>query len=154
MGFPARTGRDDVPPSLPPGVTPINRLTPSRGVDRTLSKAASLHLEGKLEGAAAVLSRAIESGLRDPALYSALGQIHYEMRDYAAAAGVYEQLAELEPLHRIGHFNLGVCRGNLKRWQAAEESFRRAAEADAARADAWLGLGHETPRPVSRSLPQ
>src|SRR5271157_4125663 len=100
MGFPARTEPDDTP-SLPPGVTPINRLRPQRRADSTLSKAVSLHLEGKLEAAAGLLSRAIESGARDPALYSALGQIHYEMRDYESAATIYEQLAELEPLHRI-----------------------------------------------------
>ena len=113
MGFPARTEPEDAP-RLPPGVTPINRLSPWRRADRTLSKAVSLHLEGKLEGAAGMLSRAIESGERDPALYSALGHIHYEMRDYESAAAIYEQLAELEPLHRTAHFNLGVCRGNLK----------------------------------------
>jgi tetratricopeptide (TPR) repeat protein len=140
MGFAARTKPDDAP-SLPPGVTPIDRYSLSRRADRTLSKAVSLHLEGKLEGAAGILSRAIESGVRDPALYSALGHIHYEMRDYESAAAIYEQLAALEPLHRVAHFNLGVCRGNLKRWQTAVESFRRAAEADATRADAWLGLG-------------
>src|ERR1039458_6313537 len=140
MGFPARTEPDNAPP-LPPGVTPINRLTPWRRADRTLSKAVSLHLEGKLESAAGVLSRAIESGARDTALYSALGQIYYEMRDYESAAAIYEQLVEWEPLHRMAYFNLGVCRGNLKRWQAAVESFRRAAEADATRSDAWLGSG-------------
>ena len=113
-----------------------------------------------------MLSRAIESGVRDPALYSALGHIHYEMRDYESAAAIYEQLAELEPLHRIAHFNLGVCRGNLKRWKAAAESFRKAAEADATRSDALAGVGplpdpqrapgrgHETARQVPQSLPQ
>ena len=95
MEFPARTEPDNAPP-LPPGVTPINRLTPWRRADRTLSKAVSLHLEGKIESAAGVLSRAIESGARDTALYSALGQIYYEMRDYESAAAIYEQLAALE----------------------------------------------------------
>jgi tetratricopeptide (TPR) repeat protein len=140
MGYPAGTQRDN-PPSLAPGVTPIDGLRRQKRADRTLSKAVSLHLEGKLEGAAGMLSSALESGVRDPALYSALGQIHYQMRDYESAAAVYEQLVELEPLHHIAHFNLGVCRGNLKRWKAAVESFRRAAEDDATRPDALLGLG-------------
>ena len=106
-----------------------------------LSKAVSLHLEGKLESAAKMLSKAIEAGERDPALYSALGHIQYEMRDYEAAAAVYAQLVELEPLHRTAYFNLGVCQGNLKNWKAAAESFRVAAEVDATRTDALLGLG-------------
>src|ERR1017187_10230415 len=73
--------------------------------NRTLSKAVSLHLEGKLESATKLLSKAIESGERDPALFSALGHIHFEMRDYASAAATYTQLVELEPLHRTAHFN-------------------------------------------------
>src|SRR5208283_875740 len=132
MGIAARKEPGDVP-SLPPRVTLINRLSPQRRADRTLSNAVSLHLEGNLEGAAGMLSRAIESGQRDPALYSALGQIHYEMRDYESAAAIYEQLAELVPLNRTAQFNLGVCRGNLQCWQSAVESFRKAAAADATR---------------------
>jgi len=135
MGFFAGTQPNDEP-SLPPGVTPIDRFRRERQADRTLSKAVSLHLEGHLEGAAGMLSGAIESGVRGPALYSALGHIYYEMRDYESAATIYEQLAELEPHHRIAHFNLGVCQGNLKEWKAAAESFRKAVEADASRSDA------------------
>ena len=67
MGFPAGT--------QPSGVTPIDNLKRQKRVDRALSEAVSLHLEGQIEGAAGVLSRSLESGVRDPALYSALGQI-------------------------------------------------------------------------------
>src|SRR5580658_9172073 len=127
--------------TLPAAVTSIEEAKTLKRPNRTLSKAVSLHLEGKLESAAKMLSKAIESGERDPALYSALGHIHYEMRDYASAAAVYSQLVELDPLHRTGHFNLGVCQGNLKDWTAAAASFRVAAEVDASRSDALLGLG-------------
>src|SRR5690348_5475584 len=127
--------------NMPPGVTPINDPKHQKRVSRTLSKAVSLHLEGKLEGAAKLLSRAIEAGERDAALYSALGHIYYEMRDYESAAATYLLLVELEPLHRTAHFNLGVCQGNLKDWKGAVDSFRNAIEADATRADALLGLG-------------
>ena len=127
--------------TLPAAVTSIEEAKLLKRPNRTLSKAVSLHLEGKLESAAKMLSKAVESGERDPALYSALGHIHYEMRDYAAAAAVYAQLVELEPLHRTAYFNLGVCQGNLKEWGAAAESFRVAAEVDATRTDALLGLG-------------
>ena len=140
MGLSARTQPGNLS-SLPSGVTPINSLRRQRHADRTLSEARSLHLNGKLDGAAGLLSRAIESGVRDPALYSALGQIHCQMRDDESAAAVYERLVELEPLDGLAHFNLGVCRGNLKRWTAAAESFRKAAEAYPSRSDALLGLG-------------
>ena len=88
-----------------------------------------------------MLSKAIESGEREAGLYTALGHIQYEMHDYDGAALMYMQLVELEPLHRTGHFNLGVCHGYLKDWKAAADAFRNAIEADGARADALLGLG-------------
>src|SRR5215472_16046258 len=92
---------------LPPGVTPITDLKHQKRVSRTLSKAVSLHLEGKLESAAKMLSRAIESGEREPSLYSALAHIQYEMRDFEAAVQTYVQLVEVDPLHRTAHFNMG-----------------------------------------------
>ena len=76
-------------PGLPPGVTSIEEVKQLKRPNRTLSKAVSLHLEGKLESAAKLLSKAIESGERDPGLYSALGHIQYEMRDYESAAATY-----------------------------------------------------------------
>src|SRR5580700_8079643 len=86
--------------TLPAAVTSIEEAKQLKRPNRTLSKAVSLHLEGKLESAAKMLSKAIESGERDPALYSALGHIYYEMRDYTGAAAVYSALVELEPLDR------------------------------------------------------
>src|SRR5579863_9798735 len=128
--------------SMPLGVTSIDDAkSPKRVGSRTLSKAVSLHLEGKRESAAKMLTKAIDSGERDASLYSALGHIHYEMRDYESAATTYAQLVGLEPQHRTAHFNLAVCQGNLKNWKEAAEAFRRAAEVDATRADALLGLG-------------
>ena len=123
---------------MPPGVTPITELKHQKRVNRTLSKAVSLHLEGKLEPAVRLLSKAIEGGEKEAGLYTALGHIQYEMRDFDGAALTYMQLVELEPLHRTGHFNLGVCHGHLKDWKSSAEAFRNALEADSNRADALL----------------
>src|SRR5579883_2589746 len=101
-------------PSMQPGVTSIEDVKAQKRSNKTLSKAVSLHLEGKLESAAKLLTKAIESGESDAALYSALGHIQYEMRDYDSAAATYSQLVDLEPAHRTAHFNLAVCHGNLK----------------------------------------
>jgi len=117
------TTMDPGPQLMPPGVTSINELKTQKRASRTLSKAVSLHLEGKLESAARLLSKAIEAGEHDPGLYSALGHIHFEMREYEAAGMAYAQLVELEPLHRTAHFNLGVCHGHTKNWKAAAEAF-------------------------------
>src|SRR5580765_3896595 len=126
---------------MPPGVTAITDIKSQKRANKTLSKAVSLHLEGKLDGAARLLSKAIDDGERDMGLYAALGHIQYEMHDYAAAAETYAALAEFDPKHRTASFNLGVCHGNLKQWNEAATAFRRAAEADSSRADALLGLG-------------
>jgi tetratricopeptide (TPR) repeat protein len=75
------------------------------------------------------------------ALFSALGHIQYELRDFRAAANAYEHLADLEPAHRTARFNLAICLGLLEEWNSAAESFGAAAQADATRADALLGQG-------------
>src|SRR5947207_10860265 len=85
---------------LPPGVTPINDLKNQKRASKTLSKAVSLHLEGKLESAARLLSKALDDGEHDAGLYSALGHIQCEMHDYEAAAKTYAQLADHDPRHR------------------------------------------------------
>lgn len=123
---------------MPSDIPPADDLT--RGAARTLSKAVSLHVQGKLEGAAKVLQRAIEGGNNDAALHSALANIQYELRDFVAAASSYAKLAELEPLHRTAHFNLAVCLCHLAEFRRAVDSFRRALEIDRSRYDALLGL--------------
>src|SRR5260221_8627748 len=100
------TGIETASRPLPASVTNIEDLKQQKRTNRTLSRAVSLHLEGKLEGAARLLAKAIEAGERDPGLYSALGHIHYEMHDYEGAAATYGLLVEAEPNHRTAHFNL------------------------------------------------
>src|SRR5258705_11995292 len=90
---------------MPPGVTPITDLKNQKRASKTLSKAVGLHLEGKLESAARLLTKALEDGERDLGLYAALGHIQYEMRSYELAAQTYRQLAEADPKHRTAHFN-------------------------------------------------
>ena len=129
--------------SMPLGVTSIDDpKSTKRTGSRTLSKAVSLHLEGKRESAAKMLTKAIDGGEHDSA--SVFGPGTHSIRDArfrAAAASTYAQLVALEPLHRTAHFNLAVCHGNLKNWKAPADAFRRAGEVDATRADALLGLG-------------
>src|ERR1022692_2968653 len=138
MEYASGSRSDGMP--LPPGVTAITDRNQKRA-SKTLSKAVSLHLEGKLEGAGRLLLKAIEDGERDPALYAALGHVQYEMRDYEAAAETYATLTEIDPKHRTASFHLGVCYGNLKHWKDAATAFQRACEADATRAESMLGLG-------------
>jgi tetratricopeptide (TPR) repeat protein len=115
-----------------------DRNTP---ITRALSKAASLHLDGKLDEAAKELVRSLNGGERHPALFFALGQLQYELQDYGPAAQNYAQAALLEPLHPTAHFNAGVCLGRLERWEEAAASFRKAISNDPVRSEAHLALG-------------
>src|ERR1051325_1459865 len=85
-----------------------NASRQEKRVSKSLSKAVSLHLEGKLDEAMRELRRTIEAGERHPALYSALGHVQYEVQEYAEAVNSYAQLLELEPAHRTGYFNMAV----------------------------------------------
>jgi tetratricopeptide (TPR) repeat protein len=110
-------------------------------VSKVLSKAASLHLDGKLEEGAKELARALESGERHPAVFFALGQLQYELQQYGPAAQSYTQAALLQPLHPTAHFNAGVCLGRSERWEEAASAFRKAVSNDPARTEAHLALG-------------
>ncbi len=110
-------------------------------ISRVLSKAASLHLDGKRDEAARELVRVLDGGERHPALFFALGQLQYELEEYLPAAQSYAQAALLQPLHPTAHFNAGVCQGRLERWDEAAESFKRAIANDPSRVEAHLALG-------------
>ena len=62
------TGTESEGMPIPPGVTPIKDGKNASRASKALSKAVSLHLEGKLENAARVLTKAIEGGERSAAL--------------------------------------------------------------------------------------
>src|ERR1039458_10847670 len=69
---------------MPPGVMAITDIKAQKRATRTLSKAVSLHLEGKLEAAGRLLSKAIEDGDRDIGLYAALGHIQYRSEEHTS----------------------------------------------------------------------
>ena len=135
-------GTTDVNAASGPGGAEIavNTAQETR-IGRVLSKAASLHLDGKLDDAAQELVRALDGGERHPALYFALGQLQYEMQEYGPASQSYGHAALLQPLHPTAHFNAGVCLGRIERWDAAAASFRKAISNDPARSEAHLALG-------------
>jgi tetratricopeptide (TPR) repeat protein len=137
-----RAGTDDAKVASGVEVADLAGNTAQEGrISRVLSKAASLHLDGKIEDAARELARAIDAGERHPALYFALGQLQYELQQYLPASQSYAQAALLQPLHPTAHFNTGVCQGRLERWAEAAESFKQAISNDPARTEAHLALG-------------
>ena len=125
----------------PGGAEAAARTAQETRISRVLSKAASLHLDGKLDEAAKELSRAVDGGERHPAVYFALGQLQYELRQYGPAAQSYTQTALLQPLHPTAFFNAGVCLGRSERWEEAAAAFRKSISNDPARTEAHLALG-------------
>ena len=107
----------------------------------TLARAVSLHLDGQLTAALAELKAAIEGGSRQPALYSAMGHILCELREFEQAAKYSSKRLELEPEHRTAHFNRAVCMAKMSEWEKARVDFERALRIDPARLEAQLGLG-------------
>jgi tetratricopeptide (TPR) repeat protein len=135
-------GTTDVNAASAPGGAEVAANTAQETrISRVLSKAASLHLDGKLDDASRELARALDGGERHPALYFALGQLQYELQEYGPAAQSYAQAALLQPLHPTAHFNAGVCLGRIERWDDAAGSFRKAISNDPARSEAHLALG-------------
>ena len=77
MGVSAGTRRDDLP-SQPSGVTPIDSLKRQRLAERTLSKAASLHLEGKLESVLKAKRLSTAQREQTPMQYREMVKEYYE----------------------------------------------------------------------------
>ena len=127
--------------SRPNGAEAALNTAQETRISRVLSKAASQHLDGKLDEAAKEVVRALDGGERHPALYFALGQLQYELQEYRPASQSYAQAALLQPLHPTAHFNAGVCLGRIERWEDAAAAFRKAISNDPARTEAHLALG-------------
>src|SRR5688572_26244048 len=73
-----------------------------------LSRAISMHLEGKSAQALEELARS--PGGSSSEILSAKGQIEFELERYEDAARSYAKIAEYDVKHKTAHFNLGVCR--------------------------------------------
>src|ERR671928_1588044 len=73
------------------------------------ARAVSLHLDGRGDEALVELERALRGGDKRAEIYSAIGYIHYERKQYEEATGAYRRLIELEPEHPNACFNLALC---------------------------------------------
>ena len=128
---------------MPPGVTPITELKNQKRVSRTLSKAVSLHLEGKLESAARLLGKAIEStASKSPASSPRSATSSTRCAITSRPPPPTRSWSKSTPMHRTAWFNLGVCQGHLQELEVRRRN-RSATRStiDGTRSDALLGLG-------------
>src|SRR5512138_3340677 len=100
-------------------VQAVAKSTHDKVANPTLARAVSLHLDGQLTAALAELKTAIDAGNRQPALFSAIGHILCELREFEQASKYYSKLLELEPEHRTANFNRAVCLAKMSEWEKA-----------------------------------
>src|ERR1700688_1982994 len=70
------------------------------------ARAVSLHLDGRGDEALVELERALKGGEKRAEIYSAIGYIHYERKQFEEATAAYRRLIELEADHPNGSFKL------------------------------------------------
>jgi tetratricopeptide (TPR) repeat protein len=119
----------------------LDKRSDSSKASRSVARAVSLHLEGKLEDALKELHRATSKGEKSAEVYSAMGHIQCELGQFDGGVESYREFLRLEPKNATGWFNMAVCLENLGRWQEAAEKFKTASDLDPARLEAQLGMG-------------
>ena len=63
---------------------------------RYIARAVSLHLDGKAEEALRELQRAVAKGEKSAEIYSAMGQVQFELGQFEGAANSYRELVQIE----------------------------------------------------------
>jgi len=69
------------------------------------------------------------------------GNIHYDRKEYEAAAGCYAKALEIDPKYQVAWRNLGLAQEFLGRYDQAVVSAEKSIELDPKSADAWLHKG-------------
>src|SRR2546423_7638225 len=105
------------------------------------ARAVSLHLDGRGDEALVELERALRGGEKRAEIYSAIGYIHYERKQFDEATAAYRRLLELESNHPNGCFNLALCLQASEQWKEASHLFEKSLTSNPSRKEAYLGLG-------------
>ena len=115
------------------------RPTRRRSSPRPPSRHSSLHLAKRSDDAIKELAKAVEKGEHLDEVYAILGQVQFERGKYKEAADAFGKLMDVEPRHRTGYYNLGVCLYRAGDRPAAALAFERAVNANSDRPEARLG---------------
>src|SRR5207248_6118061 len=100
------------------------------------ARAVSLHLDGRGDEALVELERALRGGEKRAEIYSAIGYIHYERKQFDEATAAYRRLLELETDHANGSFNLALCLQATEQWKEASQVFEKSLAANPTRKEA------------------
>src|SRR5258708_38787268 len=106
------------------GVAESNVAT-QPATSQLFAQAVSLHLDGRGDEALVELERALRGGEKRAEIYSAIGYIHYERKQFDEATAAYRRLLELESDHSNGCFNLALCLQATEQWKEASQLFEK-----------------------------
>src|SRR5437588_9175493 len=118
-----------------------NSVATQPAASQLFARAVSLHLDGRGDEALVELERALRGGEKRAEVYSAIGYIHYERKQYDEATAAYRRLLELDSEHPNGGFNLALCLQATEQWKEASQHFEKALASNPTRKEAYLGLG-------------
>src|ERR1700722_5678232 len=106
-----------------------------------LAKAVNLASEGKLDEAIKELEEAGERGENPAEVYTGLGHLRFEEKNWEKAAKCYGKVAQLEPKHRTASYNLALVLERQDKFEEAAKEFENAVAVDGKRWQAMVGRG-------------
>src|SRR5258708_33024121 len=121
------------------GVAESNVAT-QPATSQLFAQAVSLHLDGRGDEALVELERALRGGEKRAEIYSAIGYIHYERKQFDEATASYRRLLELEPDHPNGGFNLALCLQATEQWKQPATCFEKSLASSRSRQEPCLVL--------------
>jgi len=122
------------------GMKPFDRSGDVPHVSEGVTRAAEHFDAGRRTEALEIFRASVEAGEPGVSGYSLFGSMLFDHGEYSLAATAYAQILASDPECTIAHYNLGLCQASLDDWHAAERSFRRAADGNAALGEPRLAL--------------
>jgi tetratricopeptide (TPR) repeat protein len=107
---------------------------------------------GQSQKAVDVLTRAVSIAPDDFSSRFILGQVYFNLKDYAAMIEQYKKAVELDPKQKLARFNLGVAYINQEQFFEAWQQFKAISELDPSDSEALALMGQELENAVNQKL--
>jgi tetratricopeptide (TPR) repeat protein len=104
------------------------------------------------EKAVSVLTKAIELAPKDFNSRFILGQMYYNVKNYAAMIEQYKAAVEIDPDQKLARFNLGVAYINQELYSDAFGQFKAIADKDPSDSEALALMGQTLDRAIDQTL--
>ena len=107
---------------------------------------------GQNQKAVDVLTRVVKIAPDDFSSRFILGQVYFNLKDYAAMIEQYKKAVDLDPKQKLARFNLGVAYINQEQFFEAWEQFKAISELDPSDSEALALMGQELENAVNQKL--